>query len=317
MVGAGTLDSPQVFTAGASTRPTMENTKEKEVPILLYSDVLLTVDFDRTLTAPDSTIPRRNIEAIRYFIDNGGAFTVNTGRSVPMSVRNIFGIVPTNAPLLLYNGSAAYDEKAGKLTRFAPIDLDPAEVLPQLQARFPHLNLEVQAIDKHYLMHKDTGWEDYCDNNGCPWGYAEPAEIPEPFVKFTFYGEFRENTVASMYEATDEELRQFSDMIDFMTEQYGDKIEIFRACARIVDFHAKGVSKLTTARQLQKELNKKILVCVGDAENDLAMLEGADYAFCPGDGVVADRFPNVCPCADGAVADVIYEKIPQILKNRS
>ena len=60
---------------------------------------------------------------------------------------------------------------------------------------------------------------------------------------------------------------------------------------------------------------KKILVCVGDADNDLTMLEGADYAFCPSDGIVADRFPNVCPCDDGAVADVIYEKIPEILKN--
>ena len=30
----------------------------------MFSDVLLTVDFDRTLTAPDSTIPQRNLEAI-------------------------------------------------------------------------------------------------------------------------------------------------------------------------------------------------------------------------------------------------------------
>ena len=37
----------------------------------IYSDVLLTVDFDRTLTAPDSSIPQRNIDAIRYFIENG------------------------------------------------------------------------------------------------------------------------------------------------------------------------------------------------------------------------------------------------------
>ena len=50
----------------------------------LFSDILLTADFDRTLTAPDSTVPQRNIEAIRYFIDNGGAFTVNTGRSSPL-----------------------------------------------------------------------------------------------------------------------------------------------------------------------------------------------------------------------------------------
>lgn len=284
---------------------------------MLYSDVLLTVDYDRTLTAPDSTIPQRNIEAIEYFMANGGTFTMNTGRSVPMSKRNIFGIVPTNAPLLLYNGSAAYDEKAGIFTRYAPLALDPTEVLPFLQARFPWLNVEVQAVDKHYLMRKDAGWEAYCDNNGCPWGYAEPGQIPGPFMKFSFYGEFRENTVASMYDATEEELAQFEEMINFMTQHYGDQIEIFRACARIVDIHAKGVSKLNSARLLQKELGKQILVCVGDAENDLTMLEGADYAFCPSDGTVADRFPNVCPCADGAVADVIYKKIPEILKNRS
>ena len=74
----------------------------------LFSDVLLTVDYDRTLTAPDSTIPERNIAAIRWFIENGGTFTVNTGRSVPLTT--VFrDIVPTNAPLLLYNGAAIYD----------------------------------------------------------------------------------------------------------------------------------------------------------------------------------------------------------------
>ena len=52
----------------------------------MFSDVLLTVDFDRTLTAPDSSIPQRNLEAIAWFMENGGAFTVNTGRSVPMAL---------------------------------------------------------------------------------------------------------------------------------------------------------------------------------------------------------------------------------------
>ena len=43
------------------------------------------------------------------------------------------------------------------------------------------------------------------------------------------------------------------------------------------------------------------------------MLEDADYAFAPADGIIADRFETVCKCADGAVADVIYKKIPEIL----
>ena len=81
----------------------------------IFSDVLLTADYDRTLTAPDSTIPERNLTAIRYFIDNGGVFTINTGRSVPMT--KVFrDRVPVNAPLLLYNGSAAYDLNEKKLS---------------------------------------------------------------------------------------------------------------------------------------------------------------------------------------------------------
>ena len=278
----------------------------------LFSDVLLTVDFDRTLTGPNAEIPERNLEAIRYFIRHDGAFTVNTGRSIPMSLRNIIGVVPTSAPLLLYNGSAACDPETKQLTRYAPLDLDPM-ILLDLQARFPRLNVEVQALDAHYLMRKDEMWEEYCTGCGCPWKYASPDQIPGPFVKFAFYGEFRESSVAFMYEATEEELQLFDEAIAYMKKTYGDRLEIFRACARIVDFHAKGVSKLRSARQLQQELGRKILVCVGDAENDETMLDGADYSFCPADGVVANRYPNVCPCGEGAVADVIYKKIPEIL----
>ena len=279
----------------------------------MYSDILLTVDFDRTLTATDSTIPQRNLEAIEYFMANGGAFTVNTGRSVPMSRGRLLPEVTVNAPLLLYNGSAAYNKATGQLTQARPIDLDIG-ILAQLQQRFPKLHVEVQAVDAHYLLHEDKGWEAYCENNGCLWKYADPHAIPGPFVKFAFYGQFHEPTVASMYQATAEELEAIEDAIAWMEKTYGDRLEIFRACARIVDFHAKGCSKLRSARDLQATLGRKILICVGDAENDLTMLEGADFAFCPADGVVADRFSNVCKCDDGAIADVIYKKIPEILE---
>ena len=276
----------------------------------MYSDILLTVAFDRTLTGTDSAIPERNLEAIRYFMAHDGAFTVNTGRSVPMSRGRLLD-VPVNAPLLLYNGSAAYDKATGSLTQVQPLALD-ITVLEQLQARFPQLNVEVQAVDAHYLLKRDAGWEAYCDHNGCPRKYANVRDIPGPFVKFAFYGQFHDCTVAGMYEATDEELAQIEEAVAYMEQEF-PQLEIFRACARIVDLHAKGCSKLRAARQLQKTLGRKILVCVGDAENDLTMLCGADYAFCPADGVVADRFETVCKCDDGAVADVIYEKIPEIL----
>lgn len=49
----------------------------------VFSQVLMTVDFDRTLTGPDGKIPQANLKAIDRFMHDGGAFTVNTGRSLP------------------------------------------------------------------------------------------------------------------------------------------------------------------------------------------------------------------------------------------
>ena len=276
-----------------------------------YDHILLTVDFDRTMTAPDSTVPPRNLEAIRYFMRNGGAFTVNTGRSVPMATR-LLEEIPVNVPFLLYNGSAAYDPTTKGLQQCYPINLDPEAVIRDLAERFPMLTVEVQGVDAHYIFRKNPGWEVFCEHNGCPWAYGDLNKIPRPFLKFSLYGEFWDKTVASMYEATPEELAVIDSAVAYVEKTYGEKVVAFRPCARIVDFHARGVSKIKAAKDLQQALERKILVCVGDAENDIPMLEGADYAFCPADSEVADRFETVCNCAEGAVADVIYKKIPGI-----
>ncbi len=278
-----------------------------------YSDILMTVDYDRTLTAPDSTIPERNIEAIRFFIDKGGSFTVNSGRSLPMT-RSFRDIVPVNAPLLLYNGSAAYDTKSGELINCHEIELEPEALIRDIEERFPELVLVQYGIKGHFMFHEDKGWERYCERNGCYHAYENPENLTEPLLKLDLCGQFRSDTVAALYEATPEELRLFDEATAYLKEAYGEHLELFRACARMLDIHCKGVSKLRAARDLQKQLGKKILICVGDAENDINMLDGADYAFCPADGIVADRYENVCACGEGAVADVIYNKIPEILK---
>ena len=282
----------------------------------MFSDILLTVDFDRTLTAPDSTIPQRNFEAIRFFMENGGAFTVNTGRSVPMYSR-LLNEVEVNAPLLLYNGSAAYDQETGARSLLRPIDMDMKQTVLELQELFPDLTVEVQGVKAHYIFIPNQKWDDFCAYNKCPYATVSLDDDLGPFLKFTLYGEFHDSTVPSLFAATPEEKARIDEAERILAERYGNKVEIFRSATRLIDVHAKGVSKAKAARALQQRMGRKILICVGDAENDIPMLEEADFAFAPADGVVADRFENVCGCADGAVADVIYKKIPEILKNRA
>jgi len=275
-----------------------------------FSDVLLTVDYDRTMTGPDGKIPQRNLDAVRWFIERGGTFTMNTGRSVS-TYRPLLDVIPTNAPLLLYNGSAAYDN--GKLVHSHPIDLPMWETIEEVAREFPDLNLEIQGENNHYLVNKRQEYVDFYHALGWTFEDAVPGADLGPFLKFSLFGRVHANMISDMFTGTPEELARFREAVDYISRRWGDKVELFMAAPRILDVHAKGVSKINAARNLQKEMGKKILVCVGDAENDLCMLDGADYAFCPADGVVADRYENVCPCGEGAVADVIYKKIPEIL----
>ena len=277
----------------------------------IFSDVLLTVDYDRTMTDPNSKVPQRNLEAIRYFMENGGAFTLNTGRSTT-TAKKLLNTLPVNAPMILYNGSACYEN--GQLVDYVPIDLDMWETVMAVAEAFPELNVEIQALDNHYLVNQKESYVNFYDKIG--WGHAEaiPGTDLGPFIKFAVFGEAEEYTLRSMFAGTPEQIARFDALKQFVETRWGDKVEIFMASPRILDVHAKGVSKGNAARRLQKRLGRKYLVCVGDAQNDIPMLDAADYAYCPADGVVADRYENVCKCADGAVAEVIYEKIPAFLK---
>mgnify|MGYP003296226866 CR=1 FL=1 len=193
----------------------------------------------------------------------------------------------------------------------------PMEVLDEMAELFPDMNLEVQGAETHYLVNSTPDMQSLYEGMG--WGFelADRETDMGPFIKFALFGQVRYPAVSDMFTGSEEELQRFADAQKLIEDRYGDKVVVFRAAPRILDVHCKGVSKLRAARDLQAKLGKKHLVCVGDAENDITMLEGADFAFCPSDGVVADRYENVCNCGDGAVADVIYKKIPEILQKQA
>ncbi len=276
----------------------------------MFSDVLLTTDYDRTFTAPDSSIPERNLEAVAWFMEHGGAFTVNTGRSLHLA-RKIADTVPMNAPMLLFNGSVAYEN--GQVLYHHDIGLPLWETVMTLAEKFPELNVEIQNLDGHFLIDPEPAFEQLYRNMGWSYSVAQPGTPMGPLIKIAVYGPIRQPLLADVYEATPEDRVRFDEIAEFMKSQWGEQLEVCFAAPRILDAQPKGTNKGLAARQLQQELGRKLLVCIGDGENDIAMLDAADHAFCPADAIVARRYETVCNCADGAVADVIYKKIPEIL----
>ena len=277
----------------------------------LFSDIFLVADYDRTSTDYLGQIPEKNVEAIRWFMDNGGAFAICTGRSYPQSTDILQGI-PMNAPFICYNGALAIRD--GKILSQNPIELPMEATLREVCKAFPDLNVDLHGLDAHVGFQPVGCWETYYAARNCNYCLASPGRDYGPFLKFNVYGELRDDSFYQAYSGTPEEIARVDEAEAWFRDTYGDQLTVFRSGARVLNVHAPGVSKLRTAREVQKHLGRKLLVCVGDAGNDLPMLEGADFAFCPSDGTVADRFPNTCPCGEGAIADVIYNKLPEILK---
>ena len=88
-----------------------------------FDGVLFLSDFDNTILftadamkngglAPE--MPQRNLDAINYFMAEGGYFGVATGRAMA-AFRQYAPIVPTNAPAVVNNGGGIYDYQTGKL----------------------------------------------------------------------------------------------------------------------------------------------------------------------------------------------------------
>ena len=276
-----------------------------------FTDVLLTTDYDRTLTAPDATIPEINLEAIRYFIENGGIFTVNTGRTIA-SAECFIDRVPVNAPLLLYNGSAIYNPDTKDFLFVHEFDLSWKEIKNRILEKFPGVLFEYQGAKAHYMFHEHPIWPKFCERNSIPWAYASGDDDLGPFLKFCVYYKIADDTFDHFFNGTVEEIAFMNEVEEWLIHEFGDQCVITRSADLYIDVQPKGVSKGESALKLKEMLNRKILVCIGDAENDLSMLDAADFAFCPADADIKKHYTNVCRCAEGAVADLIYNVIGKL-----
>jgi HAD superfamily hydrolase (TIGR01484 family) len=270
-----------------------------------FSHILLLADFDRTLTDPESRIPARNVEAIRAFQAQGGAFTVATGRSIPMFLSREAEI-PYNVPLILYNGGAFYDYRTDELRDACWIPEGRA-LLAYLAREFPDMNLEVQGKDFHYLIGELPMRDAFYRRAETAFRHVTVETMPMPILKASLLGTYFDDTVPQFFKiCPPEEVARF-DAAQAKIQADWPELVVDRASPRILDIQGCGVSKGRAARNLANRLSRE-LVCVGDARNDLSILLEADRAFAPGDCEQAVREAGVslvCPCADGAVADVI------------
>lgn len=255
-----------------------------------FDGILLCSDFDGTLSTRKQISPE-NCEAIHYFQENGGRFTVISGRQ-PEFLEEHLKSCHTNAPLVGYNGALIKDHSSDKvLYEGGRNDCKALELLEPFWQRGKHIK-KIIAFDK-------SGF-DHCRMQNLTEQSSLTIKELKELISFPLY-----KVVCSVDSA------QYGVMLrDTLSASVGDLFEISRSCPTYVEISCIDANKGAAALRLKKMLGVKLLVTAGDYENDISMLRAADIGY-----AVGNASPEVKAVADRVTVDVGEHAIAAIVRD--
>ncbi len=260
----------------------------------IFENTLLVSDFDGTLTGSDGLIPAENLSKIRYFTENGGKFTVSTGRTKAGFHNYSSEII--NAPVLLGNGAMAFDYESSAQVFVNGISEAAIPVLNTIIEKYPFIGAEIYSVDdgvfvinphpKNIRHFSGLRIENYSVCEGFDRSFF-------PAVKIMLYAGEKSK-----------EVQQFLMSIDLGELKYipcnGEFIEILSEKA------GKGKAMYQLADALNIDNNR--VFAIGDGSNDVDMLCDAVKGFVPesGDALAKEAADIiVCNSDNGSVANAI------------
>ena len=258
-----------------------------------FSGVLFYTDYDDTLYNTAHTVSPENRAAIRYFIRNGGRFSIATGRAHRTFAPHA-PAVPMNAPAVLSNGAAIYDFQVGRMLEQTCLpDTAPAD-LAELMEEFPSLSLEVYHGEDIYVCHPNHITLAHLKKVNCDYTERPIADMPTPWVKAIFH---QEQEVLLPVQAR-------------VLERFGARYEAIFSNPCYLEFTRKGSSKGGGVARVAQLLGVEPghIYCVGDNQNDIPMLALSAIPFAPTNCAqeVKDWGARVlCSCEEGVIAPII------------
>ncbi len=231
-----------------------------------FENVLIATDFDGTLKNDEGIITPDVIDKIKYFISEGGKFTVCTGR-VKQGF-HLYNKEYINAPVILSNGSSCYDYENGEFVFCDGIQKNAINVIEHIRKTFPEMCIELYNKDKVCVINLNK--DSFCHFKNQNIEFTEITDlnnIPFPLTKMMLPA--YENS-----QKLQEELENFSEIHYFKTS--GEWVEVV----------SKGIDKGVGVLKLADFLgcNKTDVYTVGDGYNDVEMLVAAAAGFVPENG---------------------------------
>ena len=266
-----------------------------------FDGILLCSDIDGTLLTKDG-LPEENVTAIKYFQENGGRFTLCTGRLFDFLDKYSDVLVP-NAPFIAMNGTLIVDKTTDAVLFECSLELDPGKAVTETLTELSYITAAFVFPGGHSTMVRrteDGSFEIRCGEEMVPIKGAD--ELNEIFG-------YPERKIYKMVFRVDTE--QSDEGKAAIKKKFSD-FSVFRSWVNGIELQSPLADKGKSARRLAELLGDvKLLVCAGDYENDLSMIEEADIGY-----AVANAHPSVIAAADrvtkrtcreGAIAEIIED----------
>ena len=258
-----------------------------------FDGVLLVSDFDDTLYGLDLRVCPRNIEALNYFIAQGGRFTVATGRAHTTFAPYVH-LAPINAPVILSNGSAIYDFQQDRFLVQTYLDPRAPQDMAALAADIPEIGFEAYHGEEIFVYQANFVTQSHMNRVGGTYTSCAIAEMPTPWVKVILEQDW---PVLQRVQA-------------WLLSHYGDRYEAIFSNRYLLEVTAKGSTKGGMVARVAEHLRiaPEHIYCIGDNQNDIPMLALSAIPFAPANcaSEVKEWGARIlCHCDDGAVAQAI------------
>ena len=229
-----------------------------------FKDLTIISDLDGTLLTEDKKISKENLEAIKYFRDNGGTFTLASGRIYSKMI--LFSdILEFINPMISHNGAVIYDLSCDKVMHKVYLEGDYKNVIKEIYNEYPFIGVE--AFTEHDVMFfkynefvkKHIEDENFAENSESVVWHDFSEETPE-WCKILMANSPADNDILE----------------NILPKKYLD-FQFVRSEAHYYEILPAGISKGTATKRLMEIMGKPMdkLYAIGDNMNDLELVKAA------------------------------------------
>lgn len=266
----------------------------------IFSGCLLACDVDGTLLVNEN-LPQLNIEKIKYFVSEGGAFALSTGRTAG-ALSFVTSKIDCLSPSIVANGSVIYDFNEDKAVFEMFIPETDRFIVNEVKKQVPTVGIELHSGKTVLVLNSNQETRDH----------ERYENLTAKAIDYQQSLRYNWNKAIYLFSDSDEAaavkkiISQYETSSDFV-----DTSAVIDGRRRYYFEHVpRGVSKASAMKLLCEHLNIKQGCCyaIGDYYNDLAMIKAADIGAAlesSPDEVKREADMIVCNVEDGAVADFI------------